>query len=151
MAENVTRRFMFIVVYVILTLLFFYWLLSEAKDLAYFFGFSTSEVVSSDIVGVGNSLGGVPGNATINYQWHSIGFTSGTNAVYDFSFLKKILCAAQMSSQFSVFTTDCFSFFYPVNIPELNNIADIRILFTKVYDTTDGLVKIGITKVGAGS
>ena len=153
MAENTTRRLVVIVAFVILSLLFFYWLVSEAKDLAYFFAFSTSEIVSSDIVGMGNALGGGPGNAKINYQWHSVGFSGQTNAIYDFKFSKKILCVAQLSSQFSAYSTDCASFFYPVNIPDLTNINLIKILYNKVFDAANGLIKIDITKIanaGAG-
>ena len=148
MAESTTRRFITIIVFVILTLLFFYWLISQAQDLAYFFAYSTSDIVVSDVVGIGNTLGGVPGNASINYLWQSVGFSGQTNALYNFAFQKKILCVAQLSSQFAVYTTDCASFFYPVNIPDASNLNLIRILYAKTFDATTGLMKIDITKVG---
>jgi len=150
MAKFTLQRFVSMIVFFILTFLFFYWLIVQGRDLAYFFAFSTSEAVSSDIVGLGNTLGGIPGKVDLSYVWQSVGFTGTVNAVYSLKFLTKILCVSQFSQQYRAFTTDCGSFFYPVNMPEMEKVDLISILFKKFFDVDNDLVNVNVQETRTG-
>jgi len=112
------HKFISLVAFLAMTVIFFIWSSQQVSDLALFFGLRTSHTVANDIAGLITSLGAVPGDATARYSVYpgtSRGPenpTEGANrernfVEYEITIYSKSVCVTSTLRDAGKASTDC--------------------------------------------
>jgi hypothetical protein len=125
MGKWTIHKFISLVAFLAMTVIFFIWSSQQVSDLTLLFGLRTSHTVANDIAGIITSLGAVPGDVTARYSLYPgtsgekpvEGETLERNAVkYDIRIFSKSVCVTSVLGDIGRASTDCAS--HPFEISE---------------------------------
>lgn len=148
MAKFTINKVVCTVFFIILTFLFFMWLVQQMIDLGLFFGFRLSYVVANDIAGLIKATGGTPGTTVVKYERKDTGEEMPS---YTIEIKSKMVCVSSAWGSQKTIIVDCVSHPFnvkkPLTIKKEEAVKEFSLKITKEYSVTNNAVVLDVEKI----